>query len=338
MKLLDQPLSQREKEELIYKEYDFYPRKVEQMGKVRKIVCDRGTFSLKKAAVGQEQLQFLEQCMIYLNKQQFKHYLPFYPNKFGDSYVLYGNEGYYVTPWIEDIVEEKYRGDWEHQMMQCMGELHQLTLGYSDNYVAKKTALSLPVLLQRWHSRLIQMNEYKKFAQNRDIMSPIEATYVANFDYLHELGLRAIRYLKEWKDKENTDKNTRMVLCHGHIHRKNVLHDSGQFYLIDFDQMTIDSPARDLALFYRRHLEKALEGNEDIAFEWLEAYEKEFPLERGEKILLAIYLLFPERVFKEIETYYQGIRDWHPLKQVRYFERQMKVTHLIRHFVKEMLE
>jgi hypothetical protein len=174
-----------------------------------------------------------------------------------------------------------------------MGKLHQSTMEYGAQYASKPT-LSSPVLLQRWHARLIQMNEYKKFAQDRDIMSPIEATYV--------------------------------------------LHDSAQLYLIDFDQMTIDSPARDLALFYRRHLEKALEGNEEIAFEWLEAYEKEFPLGRGEKILFAIYLLFPERVFKEIETYYQGIRDWHPLKQVRYFERQMKVTHLIRHFVKEMLD
>jgi hypothetical protein len=97
MKLLDQSLSQKEKEELIYKEYDFYPRKMEQKGRVRKIVCDRGTFSLKKTGVGQGQLQFLEQCMIHLNRQQFKNYLPFYPNKFGDSYVIYGDEGYYVT-------------------------------------------------------------------------------------------------------------------------------------------------------------------------------------------------------------------------------------------------
>jgi spore coat protein YsxE len=337
MKLLDQPLSQKEREELVYKEYDFYPQQVENRDNVRKIVCDRGTFAMKKAAVGQEQLQFIEKSFSHLDEHQFKHFLPYYPNKFGDSHVTFQNESYYVTPWVEDAVEEKYRDDWERQIIQCMGQLHQATLSFAEQHLAKPS-LSSPVLLQRWHSRLIQMNEYKKFAEDREIMSPIEMTYVANFDYLHELGLRAIRYLKEWREKENKTDKARMVLCHGHIHRKNVLHDREQFYFIDFDHANIDSPARDLALFFRRHLEKALEGDEETALKWLETYEKEFPLERGDKILLAIYLLFPERVFKEIEIYYQGARDWHPLKQVRYFERQMKVTHLIRRFVKEMLD
>lgn len=336
MKLVEEQLSRQGKEELIYKEYDFYPQAIENMGRVSKIKCDRGVFALKKTSVGQEQLLFLEKAFHHLKRNGFNQYVPFYPNKFGDSYLAFQNECYYVTPWIEDIMEEKYCDDWEMKMIQCIARLHRATINFEESY-EKQPSLSSRNLLQRWHKRLGQMIQYKKFAQDREMMSPIEVAFVSHFEYLHELSLRAIRYLKEWEERTVQKEGMRTVLCHGHIHRKNVLQNKDEFYLIDFDHAIMGSPARDLALFYRRHVEKAMEWEDETALEWLKAYEEEFPLEREEKILLAIYLLFPERIFKEIELYYQGVRDWHPLKQVRYFEKQMKATYLIRRFVKEML-
>jgi spore coat protein YsxE len=336
MKLVEERLSRQEKEELIYKEYDFYPQSIENFGSVSKITCDRGIFALKKTSVGQGQLLFLEKTFHYLERNRFNHYVPFYPNKFWDSYLAFQNECYYVTPWIEDIMEEKYCDNWELKMMQCIGRLHRATSNFEESN-AKQPSLSSRTLLQRWHKRLVHMIEYKKFAQDREMMSPIEVAFVSHFEYLHELGLRAIRYLREWIERAAHQEEMRTVLCHGHVHRKNVLQNKDEIYLIDFDQAVMGSPARDLALFYRRHIEKAMDWEDETALEWLKVYEEEFPLEREDKILLAIYLLFPEKAFKEIELYYQGARDWNALKQVRYFERQMKATYLIRKFVKEML-
>lgn len=337
MRLLEERLSRKDIEELIYKEYDFYPQSIENMGRVSKIICDRGSFALKKTAVEQEQLLFVEKAYHHLKKNGFNHYVPFYPNKYEDSFFSFQDDCYYVTPWIEDIVEEKYSDAWELKMIQCIGKLHRATVDFDEGY-KKRVYLSSPILLQRWHNRLVQMIEYKKFAQDRELMSPIEVAFVSHFEYLHGLSLRAIRYLKDWIERTKEKDGMRMVLCHGQVHRKNVVQDMDQFYFINFDKSAMGSPARDLAIFYRRHVEKTMEWNEETALEWLRAYEEEFPLEKEDKILLAIYLLFPERIFKEIELYYQGERDWHPLKQVRYFEKQMKATYLIRRFVKEMLD
>lgn len=336
MKLLEERISRQQTEELVYKEYDFYPQSIDNIGRLRKVICDRGSFALKKAVVGQDQLLFLEKAFQHLKKNDFNHYVSFYPNKYGDSYFMLENDVYYVTPWIEDIVEEKYCDAWELKMIQGIGKLHQATINFDEGYT-KQPSLSSSILLQRWHTRLNQMIEYKKFAKDRELMSPIEVAFVSHFEYLHELGLRAIRYLQEWIERTKKKGGMRMVLCHGHVHRKNVVQDMDQFYFINFDQAAMGSPARDLALFYRRHVEKIMEWKEETALEWLKAYEEEFSLEREDKILLAIYLLFPERIFKEIELYYQGKRDWHPLKQAKYFEKQMKATYLIRRFVKEML-
>jgi spore coat protein YsxE len=334
MKIIDQPLSLEKKEELVLREYDFFPQKLENKGSVKKVVCDHGSYALKRVTVEDEQMKNLVECVRHLLDHQYPHILPLHLNKYGDSYVNMQDERYYVTPWIENIIEHKYLEDWETDILKALGEMHAITLDYKPRSL--QIPLTTNVLLKRWQNRLVEMKEYKQFAENREIMSPLEIAFIAHYNYLQEHGLRAIRYLKEWAKKtEGHDQRT--VLCHGHVHRKHVLQNEEQFYFVHMEHVNIDSPARDLALFFRRHVDRITE-NEGIATRWLAAYEKKFPLERIEKLLFSIYLLFPEGAFKEIEIYYKGSRDWPPLKQVRYFERQINIIHLLRRFVKEMLD
>ena len=42
MKIFDSKLTQQDIEQLVYREYDFYPHKVEMHGSTRKIECERG--------------------------------------------------------------------------------------------------------------------------------------------------------------------------------------------------------------------------------------------------------------------------------------------------------
>ena len=295
---------------------------------------------LRKRKPGEDKPLILTLAYQHLLEDEFEHILPFLKNKFGDSFVTIEDKNFCVTPWIANQVEEKYSDHWELRIARGMGKLHARTLFLKEQLgsAIKVTPLfSAQGLLKRWKSRLQEMNQYKQFAESRNLMSPIEQAFVKQYKYLTELGQRAIKYLKQWNEKMSNHQLHRTVLCHGHIHRKHVVHDQKQFYFVHFDQANLDTPVRDVALFLRRHLGKMLEKEEEYAMSWLEAYEKEFPLLKEEKLLLAIYLLFPERVFKEIEIYYQGIRDWHPVKQMKYFDKQIQLTHQARRFVRILL-
>lgn len=327
--------STQEQEQWVLREYDFYPQRVEQIGKVKKISCDRGIFALKNTSLSEKQLKWLARCLRHLREESFSSFLPFHANKFGDEFVIMYGSAYYITPWMEDKVEEKYRQNWEMQIMKCVGEMHRKTVHLAEESLLPRT-LSLSAIEKRWKKRLKKMDEYKQFAEQREVMSPMEVAFVEKYEYLQKLGHRAIDYLREWHEHQ-AERNVRYVLCHGHIQRKHVLHDDENCYLIDFEQANMDIPARELALFYRRHIDVSGERAEEVALQWLAAYEKEFPLEREEKLLLAIYLLFPERIFKEIEGYYQKARPWHALKYASYFDRQIKATFSIRKFIKKML-
>lgn len=330
-------LTSQEKMSLISKEFDLHPYQLENLGKVQRLYTPRGSFALKKVKLEQEQAEQITLFFQELKERQFPYFNPPLPSKYGDSLIPLQGEYYYVTTWLDDHVEIKYRNDWELLILEAMAKLHALSAPFAHRGQSEPS-LTAQELLNRWHKRLIQMNEFKSFAQDRSFMSPIEMVFVEQFEYLQELGLRATKYLQEWQKRVEEGKHVgQLVLCHGYLHRNHVLHGKKkELYIINFDHARIDSPARDLALFYRRHLDKAFE-DESTALEWLRLYEEHFPLNRADKMLLAIYLLFPERVFKEVENYYEAVRTWHPLKHARFLEKQIKYTHVIRHFVSEML-
>src|SRR5690606_23949813 len=114
-------------------------------------------------------LEWLTNVLEQLQKEGFSAVLPFYPNKFGDPFVLLEKSSYYVLPWIEDRVEEKYKPSWEVEMLDLLAEMHQKTVRTTSDPCPLKP-LSLNVLERRWKRRLRKMEEYKQFAEERVIL------------------------------------------------------------------------------------------------------------------------------------------------------------------------
>ncbi|WP_025027435.1 hypothetical protein [Caldalkalibacillus mannanilyticus] len=206
-------LSTKQKEEWVLNEYDFYPEKIETLGSVKKVTCNQGIFALKKAKVSLGHFSFIVQCLHRLTEQHYPYILPLCRNKYGDYFVPIEGDAYYVTPWMEDKVEEKYLPQWEKILIEAMGQLHKKSLGVETN---GNSAFSLtpPLLLRRWKQRVDDMEDLRNFAKSRDIMSPLEMTYVKHFEWLKEMATRAIRFLEEW-DEKVPEGERRTVLCHG---------------------------------------------------------------------------------------------------------------------------
>ncbi|WP_202080238.1 phosphotransferase [Caldalkalibacillus salinus] len=332
MKLLEKEWTSQEIEASVLREYDFIPQQIENVGRIKKVTCSRGEFALKKSQASPDQLKYIDEQIQNLEALRYDNILSWCHTKYGERYVHIDNEAYYVTPWVEDHIEEKYKDNWEQDILNSLGTLHKLTTSTN----GERESIFHEALLKRWRTRLLQMVEYKNFAEDRSVLSPVETAYITHFDYLQELALRAIRYLQEWDDKNRENRTLPTVLCHGHVHRKHVLQTNRGSVIISFDHAQIDTPAREIAAFFRRHADKVFE-REGLATLWLEAYEKQYPLDTESKALLAIYLLFPERVFKEIDNYYQAVREWPIEKQARYVQKQMQHTMHMRSFVRDIM-
>ena len=323
-------------EQMVYQEYDFYPTHIEQHGKVRKIECTRGIYALKQTAVNASQMTLLNCLFRYLRQQHYTSFLALEPSKYGDPFIDLEGSCYYVNRWVYDRTEEKYREDWPQRVLRQLGHLHRLTLAYEEP--APVSPLTPEIIGRRWKNRLEKMQAYRQLALGKPFMSPFEIAYVSHFEYLKELARQAMRYLQAWEEKLNKKQEQRAVICHGNVHRQHVLHEDDRLYFIHFDHAVLDSPVRELALFYRRHLEPTAHWDVETGFKWLEDYEEQFVLHGEEKLLLGIYLLFPERVFKEVEKYYEAKHHAHPFALARQFEQQIELTRIIRRFVREIIQ
>lgn len=334
MKVMEQKDSIFNHEELLLREYDFFPRHLQRFGKICKVTCDLGVYALKRSSANEKHLNMIDSIIKNLLREGYEHVLPFCPNKFGDPYVVIDDQCFYVLPWVEDRVAEKYLDKWEGQMLEALGKLHRMTAHKVDGVY--QPIVTEQLLLDRWNQRSVQLEEYRQFALARSRRSPFEATFISHIEQIQAMVQRAISFLKDWQKRSGSEVK-RVVLTHGQFYRQHVLHEQDAFFLINFDYARYDTPAIDLAKFFRKYLERAMDGNK-AGHQWLERYEAHFPLSPQEKSLFAIMLIFPERVFREVEIFYRGIRSWSPLKHARFLERQIKLLRRCRAFVIEWLD
>lgn len=232
MLILDHKLSHREIEQMVFQEYDFYPNKVESIGNVKKISCERGVFAFKRTSASIEQLELITEWISSLMEKGFRHLIPFYPNKYGDPFIRLEDVAYYVTPWIEEQTEHKYKDTWENEMLEALGRLHHLSEGMQ-LYVNKRNIsyLSLHRILERWKQRLEQLKDMQSLAKSRALMSTIETSFINHYQYLESIAKKSIDYLEKWISSFDEEQQ-RLVLCLGNLHRQHVIHDDQTYYFI----------------------------------------------------------------------------------------------------------
>ncbi|MDQ0339482.1 spore coat protein YsxE [Caldalkalibacillus uzonensis] len=333
--LIDREQADSIVKDLVLSEYDLHPQTTAAYGCVTKLVCPQGAYALKETKVTAKQLQLLAGWFDKLAQEESAPVVPFYPNKFGDPFVDYLNRLYYVTPWLDDDIEAKYRLDWEPSVLTALGRLHRFTLTVTP--AVQKHLEALTRVKIRWLKQLRRMEYYQRRAEAKPLFSPFEGSFLHAFDYLYQCAVRSIRYLEAWIKRGAGLKHWPLVLCHGRPARSHVVFRKGKCYIINFDRSKMAHPVMDLALFFRRHLVPSLHVRAGYGMNWMAAYENQFPLGRFDKGLLAILLLFPERLFTEVEAYYQGKKDLSPLKRLHRFRKELDRFNTLRTFARALL-
>lgn len=316
-------------------QYDLYPEKIEQIGKVKKIVTSRGIFALKESAMTKEQAIWFTHVMNRLEKLNFKQIVPIVPTKYGDLTITYENKTYYLQPWFREeaqIPEEKK----EKILFKQLGKLHGLTVKVQ-SFSKETIENSYQQLVRRWEKRRLDMEYFVEEAERKTYMSPFELTFLTHYKRIDLMANYATSYLKEWHDQCLVKESFRSCLCHGKLDRTHIFyHPNGHGYLFNFEKAILDTPARDLAISFRKSFLHTL-WSEEQGRDWLETYEKFLILEDEEKKLFASYLSYPELIYHCIDIYKKRDGSITELQYVQMLERRIITMTRVNHFIQNIL-
>lgn len=317
-------------------QYDIRPTNMEDWGKVKKIYANQGTFALKETSLSQEAKEVVIHSYRKLERLGFKQIVPIYPTKYGEYLVSTSTKDYYLMPWIEEEPFQS-RVSKEEIIIDQMGIIHRLT-AKTEEFSKEAIEESYKSLMQRWELRTLDLQRFAEVAESRTYMSPFELAFLTHYHHLMIMVEEAKRYLTNWYEQCIKKEKYRTVLCHGKLSRHHTMFtERGEPYIFNFERASMDTPARDIALFCRHSFGFSL-WNEEEMLRWFQAYERHLPLLNEEKELLMGYLSFPEPILFSIQMYNERSRPFSELQHVQRLERRIMMMRKVQRLGKYLLK
>lgn len=197
------------------------------------------------------------------------------------------------------------------------------------------------ILLQEFEKHNRELRHVKKYLKEKRQKNEFEYYLYQHFDeflWKAEKILEDVTKQAEFLTKENLiQKGT---LCHGDFQHHNVLFVNGETFIINFEKYVLDSPMRDLSLFFRKMMEKS-NWSEELGQHILESYRKKRRISEEEKYQLYYRLSYPEKFWKIVNFYYNSPKVWMPEKNMEklkkiWTQEEEKNCFLEKHFKKWM--
>jgi spore coat protein YsxE len=316
-------------------QYDLYPEKIEHLGNVKKVYSNRGIFALKEVTGTNQDAEWLIHCYDRLLSLGYQKLPPLYKTKYGDPIVRVGRNYYYLTPWYDEQEPDAYER--EEFLIEELGKIHSLTVKMQA-YSSEVITGSYSTLVNRFETRQLKMEQYTESSERNTYISPFELNYLSHFHRLMRMAEEAKKRAADWYHQCEREQRFRSVLCHGRPIRSHVIfNENGEKVLINIERAVLDTPVRDLAIFFRGATHY-WSWNEEDGLYWLQCYEKHFKLYPEEKTLLACYLYFPEPMFVLIDQYHNNKREFSHIDYVRRFEMKIKTMRKLRALADRILE
>lgn len=276
-------------------EYDLAPLSIKSVDKRNswRINTVHGDFFLKRLEIHQKQLSSTAEKIALLQKNEFSGVIPYEKTKYGEYFVTDGKYLYVLSPWIEKAKEIHELKKWETKVLKQMALMHkksEMPSHSRDFYAGILTGVK-----NKWEERVEEFKSFR-FKKHTRMNSLIDEGRKKAL----RLAQSAMSRIDEMNQSSLLEKSVRIAICHGRIHRKNIIvGKNAKIYFTHFENSTMDTPVKDIALFFRRYA-PYIQWDPRLGHEWLKGYNQVYPLTHGEKFLLGSYLLFPERVIGEM--------------------------------------
>lgn len=176
-------------------------------------------------------------------------------------------------------------------------------------------------LPQEFEKHNKELRHVKKYLKEKRQKNEFEYYLYRHYDYFL---VKAEKILEEVKahpvifSKENL--TTAGTLCHGDFQHHNVIFHNDDIFLMNFEKFVLDSPMRDLSLFFRKMMEKN-NWSKELGQFILESYQKNRKITEEERYQLYYRLSYPEKFWKIVNFYYNSPKSWIPEKNMEKLEK-----------------
>jgi len=307
----------------LFQEYDMYAQIIDVVKEpnVYKAITPYGSFVCKRTAAPKGRLSFVAGVLRHLQHRGWNGAVPFIYSKYDEPYISGDQYNYYLTAWQPGMPMDGQFAAWAQGTVVRLAELHHLTQNYRFDDPRQVEPL-VDSLLARWEHWLSQLERYKAEAADRAYSSPFDVVFLANQAFIADTAKTAINALRDWRERHRTHAHFRLSIIHGYPNPAHtVMVEQGDVRLLNFDRAVFDTPVRDLTIFYRTCFQTAVDPA--VASDLYRNYTSVFPLRPDEIELLVAFLLYPERVMRDLENYYARKRDWDELYAVKRLERNI---------------
>lgn len=174
-----------------------------------------------------------------------------------------------------------------------------------------------------------------RYITNKKKRNAFEIRYLKVYEAFYEDCLEALCMVKESACRELMQKAAEEgSMFHGSYNQHKILFSQESNFTMDFSKSEVGIPIMDVYHFLRKAMEKN-NWNPMIAQDLLSAYQKQRELSKGERELLKILLLYPEKFWKAANYYNNTRKTWISERTVKKLEDAVTQLPKRKRFLKE---
>lgn len=248
--------------------------------------------------------------------------------------LIKNNVGAYITQnryGNKFVVKKWFKGE------ECdITSIHDLKLASSNLAIFHKIARDIELenedeckitirnIINEYDCYNNELKRVKKYIYGKKKKNSLEMNIIQYIDYFYA---QAIKYSEEllksnyFKLYEEAVENK--WLCHGNYNHHSVMMCNGTLATINFEKAFYGVQIYDLYCLLRKAMEKN-DWNIDVGVSIIEAYERERNISREEKEVIYIFMAYPEKYRKLVNSYFNGKKSWVSIRITEKLEELLK--------------
>lgn len=244
----------------------------------------------------QETVLFMHHVLEFLALKGFPYRLPrLIPTKYGDIFVSYGGEFFYLTDWFKGKRCREEHTDHVLASVELLAELHKRARGF--------TGISPNPVRERWEDLPQRMERNIRYVEDNLVYLPEEIA--AAWEIFRDMAEKSREMLKSFGFRKLVAQaREEGTICHRQFYPRNILIEDGKGFL-EWNHCAFGVQAADLVYFMHKVMPK---HNWDLALgkRIVETYCRIRPLAGEEIFVLGAALIFPRNFVRLAHKYLKG--------------------------------
>jgi len=261
---------------------------------VLKVETDRGAYAIKRMHKREEATwSLVEQVAEHVKQAGYIIPVPARTQQGKRDFPGFVHR-YVLLPWQEGQQVERWDSDGWLQVSRHLALFHTATKDWKSE-AGETTCLHLGKWTELWRETRRKMAIFQMAADLAGERQEMDELWLNHSTYVDTMADNAVQYLeKAGGDRLCLETSEYGKVCHGNVHRRNVLRTAEGVRLIDWRHLVVDIRARDLAQWLIYAYGRT--GKPEIIVPLLRAYQSVSPLTEEEYQLVYAQLLFPHRI------------------------------------------